>query len=649
MQPHYPRRRGSLELLWPRVVLRKLLNFSSKHYDFGADSEVDDAGDDDEPTIFENDEDEEEDGLGQDILPRIRRRKSETFRAQYINTKDLRVCVGTWNVGGKHPPDDLDIEEWLNIDDPSDIYVIGLQEIVPLNAGNIFGSEDNRPVLKWESIIRESLGRVHPAKIKKVYKSYSDPPSPSKFKPSDDIIDFEDELLLETDSDSEEIVHPVDEEPGGFYEVRDKMVDANNTSLGDEISQIAEITHPDTFGQNDMRKQFPPNLLDRRPSLESGLRDGENVPLTKPINAKLSAAISVTERIGLSWPEPPLNLVAQRLLERPYTLKSTKSLKSSKSLRTYNSFKMTRDRRTVSSRIDPTALSELDLESLIQWRRRKPEYVRIVSKQMVGIFLTVWVRKSLRKHIQNLKVSTVGVGVMGYIGNKGSVAVSMSIYQTLFCFVCTHLTSGEKEMEQHKRNADVLEIHRRTQFRADSGLRVPKSIYDHERIIWLGDLNYRISLSFEETKQLISRKEWPKLIEKDQLVKELRKGHVFYGWCEGELNFPPTYKYEIDSDNYTKGDPKAGRRTPAWCDRVISFGKGITLRDYKRSELKFSDHRPVTAIYNIEVEVFSCRKLQKALTLTDAEIQNGHILTHKEMEPTLSDLMLEEDMVDLKR
>lgn len=38
----------------------------------------------------------------------------------------LRVCVGTWNVGGKLPPDDLDIDEWIGINDPADIYVLGL-------------------------------------------------------------------------------------------------------------------------------------------------------------------------------------------------------------------------------------------------------------------------------------------------------------------------------------------------------------------------------------------------------------------------------------------------------------------------------------------------------------------------------------------
>ncbi|KAK9748720.1 hypothetical protein RND81_02G075700 [Saponaria officinalis] len=641
----YPchRRRASLEFLWPRVALRKLLNLPSADSDFAADSDFDDD-DDDAHTFFEADDGDDDDY--QDNLPRIRRRKSETFRSQYINTKEIRVCAGTWNVAGKLPPDDLDIDEWLNINDPSDIYVLGLQEIIPLNAGNIFGAEDNRPALKWESIIRETLSRVNP--IKKCYKSYSDPPSPSKFKPSDDILDFEDEMLLETDSDDEEVIHPIDEEPGGCYEVRDKIVDFGYISRNDGISDGGEIPQPDTYREKDMKKQFSsPRKVDGQQCFQSGLRGEEDSPSKKSIKAKLNKTLSGTERIGLSWPEPPLNLLAQRVLERPYSFKSTKSLKSSKSYQTYNSFKVIGDRRTVS---DATSLAELDLQSLIQWRRRKPEYVRIVSKQMIGIFLTVWVRKSLRKHIQNLKVSTVGVGVMGYIGNKGAVSVSMSIYQTLFCFICTHLTSGEKEIDQLKRNADVSEIHRRTLFRSGSGLGVPKSIQDHERIIWLGDLNYRINLSYDETRRLISRREWPKLVEKDQLVRELRKGRVFNGWCEGVLSFPPTYKYEIDSDNYVGQDPsKAGRRTPAWCDRILSYGKGIKLMNYRRSELKLSDHRPVTAVYDIEVEVFSSRKLQRALTFTNAEVENEDILIDNGMDAALNNLRPEEDLAEWRR
>lgn len=50
--------------------------------------------------------------------------------------------------------------------------------------------------------------------------------------------------------------------------------------------------------------------------------------------------------------------------------------------------------------------------------RARPKYVRIVSKQMVGIYISVWIRKKLRRHISNLKVLPVGVGLMGYMGNK---------------------------------------------------------------------------------------------------------------------------------------------------------------------------------------------------------------------------------------
>lgn len=63
---------------------------------------------------------------------------------------------------------------------------------------------------------------------------------------------------------------------------------------------------------------------------------------------------------------------------------------------------------------------------------------------------------------------------------QGSISVSMSIYQTLFCFVCTHLSSGEKEADAIRRNADVQEIHRRTLFRSTDGPGLPKTIHDHE-------------------------------------------------------------------------------------------------------------------------------------------------------------------------
>ncbi|KAJ9675485.1 hypothetical protein PVL29_024419 [Vitis rotundifolia] len=635
-----------LQAFWPRIVMRKWLNISARESDYSADTEEDDSDSGDSDTEdfgqwgresrFRNDRG---DGVSidpNDALPRSRRRKSETFRAQYINTKELRICIGTWNVGGKLPSEDLDIDEWLDIDNPADIYVLGFQEIVPLNAGNIFGAEDSRPVPRWENIIRETLNRVRPMKTK--YKCYSDPPSPSRFKPSDDVPDIEGEILLETDSDGDEVVHPLDEETVGFDETGDRPVTGEKMFMDSEVSDSTEGPKLDTSMEQDLQRQFSsPKRLDRLNCLRTEDYMGNagaqsNGTLNKVLsgpsvaqsNRILTKTLSGSERIGLSWPEPPLDLLAQRVLERPNSFKAIKSFKAYRSFRTCNSFKsFTNDVQRVPPEI--AFLAELDLESLMNRKRRSP-FVRIVSKQMVGIFLTIWVRRSLRKHIQNLKVSTVGVGVMGYIGNKGSVSVSMSIYQTFFCFICTHLTAGEKDGDELKRNADVQEIHRRTRFHPVSSIGLPKSILDHERIIWLGDLNYRITLSYEKTRDLISKKEWSKLVATDQLVRELRKGRAFDGWSEGVLNFPPTYKYESNSEKYFGEDPKAGRRTPSWCDRILSYGKGIRLLTYKRSELRFSDHRPVRAAYMAEVEVFSPRKLQRALTIMDAEIEDEEIL-----------------------
>ncbi|KAG5612436.1 hypothetical protein H5410_023717 [Solanum commersonii] len=649
------RQQHQTQLFWPRVVMRKWLNFSAKDSDYSADPNSDagsGSGSDSDQEFCDwprqsglNDAKDGKVGID-DALPKIRRRKSETFRAQYINAKEIRVCVGTWNVAGRFPPEDLELDRWLDVNEPADIYVIGFQEVIPLNAGNIFGAEDNRPISVWEDIIRESLNKVSPVNK---FKSFSDPPSPSRFRPSEDAPDIEEEIAFEFDSGSEEEIVPINEECSDFVEIKDGCVMEDHTIVKNDVAVSNHTWGLEPINE-EFQKQFPSSKkLDRVNCFRPDEEEEETGESILQFAKKLTKTLSGTERIGLCWPEKPLDLLGRHVSERPGSFKSMKSFTASKSFNTYSSFKLTVNgqNRTQS---DASLLAGLDLEALIN-RKRKPSYVRIVSKQMVGVFLSVWVRRGLRKHIQNLNVSTVGVGVMGYIGNKGSVSVSMSIYQTFFCFVCTHLTSGEKEADAVKRNTDVHEIHRRTHFNAFSLIGLPKSIHDHERIIWLGDLNYRINLPYDRTRELISKKDWCKLIEYDQcswltymldkhlqshpkilhlvaqfeksqtvdffcvddfmisaetvyclslpsmttaydlpvsystpesklshfvlvhlerkLSKEFKKGRAFDGWSEGTLNFPPTYKYEVNSENYCGEDPKSGRRNPAWYVSII--------------------------------------------------------------------------------
>lgn len=47
------------------------------------------------------------------------------------------------------------------------------------------------------------------------------------------------------------------------------------------------------------------------------------------------------------------------------------------------------------------------------------------------------------------------------------------------------------------------------------------------------------------------------------------------------------------------------------------LGKGIKQLKYERAEIKLSDHRPVSSIFLVEVEVFDHRKLRRALNFTN--------------------------------
>ncbi|XP_073356977.1 type I inositol polyphosphate 5-phosphatase 1 isoform X4 [Aegilops tauschii subsp. strangulata] len=560
---------GDAERLWRRVVLRKWLNVGagSGDSDFSADeAEAEAEADDEEPGHQEKcccwehklyDEERRSRGLGAGTIgnqvkavpDRPKRCNSDTLRAQYIDVAELRIFVGTWNVGGRVPPTDLDIQEWLAMEEPADIYVLGFQEIVPLNAGNIFGAEDDHPVAVWEHIIRETLNKLCPYKPK--HKCVSDPPSPSKFNPSDYLV-MEDGFLSEADNESEGELHPLIGQ--------DINPVTNDSGVCKTYEYPTSASSERVHEGEDFRKMLPVHLL----------QDSTSVTSVKTLAA--SASFKSRHENSNGFPEDNLD------------------------------HDVSTDNRVV--------------------KRKNSNFVRIISKQMVGIYLSVWVQRGLRRHIHNLRVSTVGVGAMGYIGNKGSISVSMSIYQTPFCFVCCHLTSGEKDGNLTKRNADVEEILRRTIFNPVHRVSMPKGIHDHEKIIWFGDLNYRINLSYERTHELISRQEWDLLFDNDQLKWELMKGRTFDGWIEGVISFPPTYKYEFNSDKYAGDEPISARRRPAWCDRILSYGKGIRLDSYRRAELNLSDHRPVCAVYMTEVEVLCHRKFQKALTFTNLEVDD---------------------------
>ncbi|XP_052197048.1 type I inositol polyphosphate 5-phosphatase 5 [Diospyros lotus] len=396
--------------------------------------------------------------------------------------QDFRVFVGTWNVGGRTPPDGLNLHDFLQVEGSSDIYVLGFQEIVPLSAGNVLVIEDNEPAVKWLELINEALNRAQSRRN-------------SSFSSSESL-----------------------------------------------------------RGSKDSRSHFF-----HKPSLKVLSRNlrGDNA-LLKACNCHLDS-----QPAGKRRPR----------------------------------------------RHSETADEFLSMDELSSFPNAM-RFCLVACKQMVGIFLSVWARRDLVQHIGHLRISCVGRGIMGCLGNKGCISISLSLHQTSFCFVCSHLASGEKEGDELKRNADVAEIMKSTQFPKtckNPYRKAPERITDHDRVFWFGDLNYRVSLSYEETRLLLEDNDWDSLLEKDQLNVEREAGRVFCGFDEGRIFFAPTYKYSHNSDSYAGETVKSKkkRRTPAWCDRILWHGKGIEQLSYVRSESRLSDHRPVCAMFAAEVEVRS--------------------------------------------
>lgn len=260
----------------------------------------------------------------------------------------------------------------------------------------------------------------------------------------------------------------------------------------------------------------------------------------------------------------------------------------------------------------------------------RTKYTLIMEKALVGLLICVYVKDELLPHVTDVRATSLGVGLMGMMGNKGGVAVRLSLYDSSLCFVCAHLAAHRENIAG--RNSDFKNIIERSVFTADpSNVEVPSStvgddslnnikmpkriaiqnltqdlqILDHEIVFWIGDLNYRIDdvFSTEEVFTMIEEGELAALRDKDQLNIERAKGNVFQGFEEGVLEFPPTYKYQPGTDVYDRR-PEKKIRAPAWCDRVLwraANKAAVKQLTYTCAQLHPSDHKPVSSQLRTEV------------------------------------------------
>ncbi|KAL3268546.1 hypothetical protein HHI36_007653 [Cryptolaemus montrouzieri] len=233
----------------------------------------------------------------------------------------------------------------------------------------------------------------------------------------------------------------------------------------------------------------------------------------------------------------------------------------------------------------------------------KAKYRTVALTRLVGIQLIVLINTKHYQYIRNIAVDTVGTGLLGKMGNKGGVAIRLELHNTSLCFVNSHLAAHVEEFE--RRNQDYKDINARINFR-----KYPTAIKDHDQVYWLGDLNYRITeLTTSQVKTLLIRNEMAALLRADQLNQQKERGNVLLDYNEADITFPPTYKYDLNSDTF---DTSEKARPPAWTDRILFRGKGIYQLAYRsHMELRISDHKPVSAIFKSEISVINQAKYRK--------------------------------------
>ncbi|KAJ3991133.1 Endonuclease/exonuclease/phosphatase [Lentinula boryana] len=236
-------------------------------------------------------------------------------------------------------------------------------------------------------------------------------------------------------------------------------------------------------------------------------------------------------------------------------------------------------------------------------------YSVVHTESMVGLFTCVMVKNTEKAAVRDVAINTVKRGMGGRYGNKGGILSRFLIDDSSLCFVNCHLAAGQHAVRA--RNADAAGMLEQQFLFPAAGEHLAfvgggdgSMVLDHEIVFVNGDMNYRIDQRRDAITAAVRANEHESLFAHDQLLKEIKynRGCRFRFFTEGPIAFAPTYKYDRRSDVY---DTSEKRRAPAWCDRVLWRSRvpfRVKQLHYQRYEVNVSDHRPISAAFNITVK-----------------------------------------------
>jgi hypothetical protein len=125
-------------------------------------------------------------------------------------------------------------------------------------------------------------------------------------------------------------------------------------------------------------------------------------------------------------------------------------------------------------------------------------YQLVSEQQLIGLMLLIYAAPDVVPEISSVSTTSVGTGLMNFMGNKGAVTARIVLGETTrLVFINCHLAAGADKAALERRNWDAQQIVARTRFEPiqdamDLSQTTGEQIGDEDFAFWCGDLNYRL-------------------------------------------------------------------------------------------------------------------------------------------------------------
>lgn len=177
---------------------------------------------------------------------------------------------------------------------------------------------------------------------------------------------------------------------------------------------------------------------------------------------------------------------------------------------------------------------------------KSPAYSLIFTESLVGLMLVILAKNELTDCVTETYSYLLRLGLGGYTGNKGAIAIRMRLNDSTLCFVNAHLAAHSNHTSM--RNKQIGKIMNEISFKVNE---TQIKVEEHDFVFLFGDLNYRIN---ELDSKIIQEKVFSgnidQVLEFDQLNVEKKNQNILVGFEEGTISFLPTFKLVRGEDAY---------------------------------------------------------------------------------------------------